>query len=277
MLHELARVEINKLEAHGITGLSYDEVAALQDAAMAVDEAVKSEGLPVGLPRPVRLTESVALFPMTLAAQDVLERATPWISNADESTMAALLAYLLANGRDLELLRKVSTDRNTLFSAAKAWARALPITVEELASAVDMLMDAQDEQFYRTEARAFYTVADAARSAGDDETADRVKTLFKALKDAQRQKRKASVATPSWGVATLRLAAITGCAPDAWAVQATAEAVAAYAARMDFEVMRAAMGTNITTPEERAQRNALRHLFATTDAIYRAHLSQRNK
>lgn len=71
MLHDLARVEINKLEAHGITGLSYDEIASLQMAAVAVDQAAKSEGLAVGLPRPMRLTDEVILWPMTLAAQQL--------------------------------------------------------------------------------------------------------------------------------------------------------------------------------------------------------------
>jgi hypothetical protein len=242
---------------------------------MAVDEAVKREGLPVGLTRPVRLTDTVVLYPMTLAAQDVLERATPWIARANAETVASVLAYLLAHGRDLKLLREVSTDRATLLRAARKWTRALPITADELGSAVDMLMDAQDDQFFAIDTRAFYRVAEAARAAGDDDTATRVKALLKALKDGQRQRRKASVANPSWGEMTLRLAALTGCAPDVWAVQATTEAIAAYTARMDFEVMRAAMGTNITTPEERAQREALRHLFATTDAIARAHLAQR--
>lgn len=71
MLHDLARVEINKLEAHGITGLSYDEIASLQMAAVAVDQAAKSEDLAVGLPRPMRLTDEVILWPMTLAAQQL--------------------------------------------------------------------------------------------------------------------------------------------------------------------------------------------------------------
>jgi hypothetical protein len=275
MLHPLARIEINKLEAHGITDLSYDEVAALQMAAVAVDEAVKSEGLPVGLPRPVRLTQDIVLFPLTLAAQDVLERATPWLQKADAATMAAIIAYLLAHGRDLDLLRRVSTDRTTLLRAAKKWARALPITPEELSSAVDMLIDAQDEQFYRTDARAFYEVADAARAAGDDQTADRVKALHAALRTAQRQKQRASVASPAWGAMTLRLAALTGCPPDTWAVQPTAEAIAAYTARLDFEVIRSSMGATAPSPSDRAQKEALRHLFVTTDAIARAHLKQR--
>jgi hypothetical protein len=81
MLHDLARVEINKLESHGITGLSYDEVASLQAAAIAVDEAVKNEGLPVGLPRPVRLTEKVILWPMTMAAQEAVALTTEQRTN----------------------------------------------------------------------------------------------------------------------------------------------------------------------------------------------------
>lgn len=277
MLHDLARVEINRLEAHGITGLSYDEIASLQMAAIAVDEAAKSEGLPVGLPRPVRLTRDIVLFPMTMAAQAVFDRVGPWIG-ADATRSVQAVAFLLANGRDLDLLRDCSTDRATFLRTVRAWARRLAITPEELGNAVDAVLDAQDETAFIVDARAFSAVIDHARAAGDDTTAQRVRDLLTALKSAERQKRRATVATPSWGAMTLRLAALTGCEPDTWAVKPTAEAIAAYVARLDFEALTAgALGNGAETATERAQKDALRHLYATTDAIARAHLAQRKE
>lgn len=278
MLHPLARTEINKLEAHGITALSYDEIASLQMAAVAVDQAAKSEGLAVGLPRPVRLNDEVVLFPMTMAAQEVFEQVGPWISR-DAAQSVRAVAFLLANGRDLDLLRTVSTDRATFNRAVRKWAKRLAVTPEELGSAVDAVLDARDESDFNIDARTFHTVIDHARAAGDDTTADRVLALLTALKEAERQKRRATVATPSWGAMTLRLAALTGCEPDTWAVKPTAEAIAAYVARLDFEALTAgALGKGgAETAPERAQKDALRHLYATTDAIARAHLAQRKE
>ena len=63
--------------------------------------------------------------------------------------------------------------------------------------------------------------------------------------------------------------ALTGCPPDAWLVQSAPEAVDAYAALFDFEALKA--GAEGAKPAERAQREALRALFAATDAIARAH------
>lgn len=271
MLHPLAQVEINKLQVHGVVQLTYDEVAALQMAAVAVDEAVKSEGLPVGLPRPVRLADDVILFPMTLAAQEVLEAVQEWVKG-DSMLSVLTVAYLLAHGREVEHLRSVATDRRTFQQAVVRWAKTLPVTPVEIAAAVEAVFDVEADAPFRVDTQACDTVARLAEAQGDKSLAAAIQSLRDRLLANRRQILKPHVARPSWGIITHRLAALTGCPPDAWSVAPTAEALDAYVARFDFAALSSGLGGNpAADPAERAQRDALRHLFATTDAIARAH------
>jgi hypothetical protein len=275
MLHDLARTEIRKLESHGITGLTYDEVAALQTAALAVDEAVKSEGLPVGIPRPVRLTEDVILFPLTLAASDALERAVPWLANASEATSAMALAWLMAHGRDLYRLRTTVTDRTTFLRAVKAWGKSLPVTAEEFSNAVEAVFDASTQPNLRADIAALETVERILEARGAKCLVIGVASVRKDIEAARKKTMQKHVARPNWGAMTLRLAALTGCPPDAWAVQPTAEAVDAYSARLDFAALSSGLLSGgpgkSADPAQRAQVSALRALFKVTDSIARTH------
>ncbi len=272
MLHPLAQTEIDKLQAHGITALTYDEIASLQDAARAVDEAVKSEGLPTGCTRPVRLTGTIVLFPITIAASAALERVRPWIDNAAETLALAALAWLLAHGRDPDLLDRTTTDRATFIRTIKSWRRSLPITTAELAAAVDAVFEVEAGAAFRVDLQALATVTRYAEAQGDAALSEAICALRVRLLANRRQITQPHVARPSWGIITHRLAALTGCTPDAWRIAPTAEALDAYAARFDFASLSSGLGGNkAADPAERAQRDALRHLFATTDAIARAH------
>ena len=271
MLHPLAQTEIDKLRAHGVEALTYDEVAALHERALEVERAAASEGLPTGLTRPVRLGPGAdqTLWPMTCAAMDALARVEPWVGD-DEAEAARAVGWLLAHGRDLPLLERATLTRADFAAAVRDWARRLPVTAEELAAAVRATFAAGDDAGFRVEAEAFERVARHAEAAGEPDTAAAVRDLLARLQATRRKTISPHRARPAWGAMTLRLAALTGCPPDAWRVQPAPEAIDAYAALFDFEALKA--GADGAEPAKRAQRDALRALFAATDAIARAHV-----
>lgn len=271
MLHHLARIEIQKLEEHGVTHLSYDEVASLQSLALAVDEAVRTEGLPVGVSRPVRIGdgEGQTLWAPTCAAMDALERVSPWVDAADERQASRAMGWILAHGRDLHALRTSTTCRDVFARSVNAWANTLTITDRELADAVAATFAADSQAGFVLDVEAFLRVVSYAQSMGEKDTAEAVEALLEKLKANRRKDLSKPRANPSWGAMTARLAALTGCPPDAWAVTPSADAIDAYAARFDFEAVKA--GANADEPAKRAQREALRALFSATDAIARAH------
>lgn len=156
MLHALAQTEIDKLRAHGVEALTYDEVAALHERALDVERAAASEGLPTGLTRPVRLgpKPDQTLWPMTCAGMDALARVEPWVGD-DEAEAARAVGWLLAHGRDIALLERATLTRADFAAAVRDWARRLPVTAEELAAAVRATFAAGDDAGFRVEAEAF--------------------------------------------------------------------------------------------------------------------------
>lgn len=269
MLHPLAQTEVRKLVEHGVHGLTYDEVASLQELALAVDAAVRSEGLPVGSPRPVRLDDATVLWAPTCAAMAAIERVSPWLDNEGEETCTQALAWILAHGRHIAALEATATDRRTFLAATRKWASRLPVTSRELADAVQAVFAAQAQEGFRVDEEACERVMAYATAQGDEATAEAVERLLVRLKASRGEALAKPRAMPAWGTLTARLAALTGCPPGAWALTPSADAIDAYAARFDFEALRA--GANAEEPAKRAQREALRALFATTDAIARAH------
>ena len=150
MLHPLAAAEIAKLRQHGVTGLTYDEVAGLQELALAVDTAARSEGLPTGLTRPIVLGpgDDQVLWPPTCAGMAALGRVEPWLPS-DEAEATVCLAWILAHGRDVALLERVTLTRGGFRRAVEAWRGALPVSIGELGGAVRALFDAQDNAGFR--------------------------------------------------------------------------------------------------------------------------------
>lgn len=273
MLHRLAAAEIEKLRLHGVTHLTYDEVAGLQELALAVDAAARSEGLPTGLTRPIVLgpRDDQVLWPPTCAGLAALSRAEHWMPG-DEAEAAVCLAWVLAHGRDVAALERATLTRGDFRRAVEAWRNALPVSIGEVAGAVRALFDAQDDSGFRVDAQLFERVAGHAEAAGDAETAGRVRALWGRLAETRRKETASARARTDWGLVTLRLAAFTGCPPDAWLVRPSAEALDAYAAFFDFEALKA--GAKGEDAPARAQREALRELFAATDAIARAHAAK---
>lgn len=270
MLHPLAAIEIEKLRRHGVEGLTHDEVASLHELALAAERAAASEGLPTGLARPVLLGPGPdqTLWPMTCAALDALARVEGWVGESEAEGVRAV-AWLLAHGRDLAALGRATLTRQTFRRAVEGWAKDLPVSPAELAAAVRAAFAAGEEAGFRVDAEAFARVARAAEAAGEPGTAEALRALLARLEAARRKAMAPHRASPGWGLMTRRLAALTGCPPDAWLVQSAPEAVDAYAALFDFEALKA--GAEGAKPAERAQREALRALFAATDAIARAH------
>lgn len=273
MLHPLAATEIAKLRQHGVTGLTYDEVASLQELALAVDAAAHSEGLPTGLTRPIVLGpgDDQILWPPTCAGLRALGQVDPWLPG-DEAEASVCLAWILAHGRDLAALERATLTRGEFRRAVEAWRNALPVSIGELAGAVRALFDAQDDAGFRLDGQVFERVAGHAEAAGDAETAERVRALWGRLAEKRRKETAPSRARTDWGLVTLRLAALTGCPPDTWLVRPSAEAVEAYAGVLDFEALKA--GAKGDSAPQRAQRDALRALFEATDAIARAHAAK---
>lgn len=271
MLHTLAQTEIAKLKAHGVEGLTYDEVAALQDAAWAVDRAAKKEGVPGIVSRAVSLG-TVILWPLTIAAEDALSRISEWVDADDTKYSVAAVAWAMAHGRDLDVLREKTVSRSVFVRTLKSWVVTLGVSWAELGGAVEAVMAADSLPVYRVEGESFERVRRFAEASGMHELAEDVDALRQKLEEKTRRELAPARSQQSWGAMTATLAALTGVAPDVWAVSPTADAVDAYAALMDHEALKA--GVDAKKLEARLPREALRALFRVTDTIARVHKAQ---
>lgn len=268
MLHTLAQTEISKLKAHGVEGLTYDEVAALQDAAWAVDRAAKKEGVPGLVSRAVALGK-VILWPLTIAAEDALSRISEWVDAEDTKYSVAAVAWAMAHGRDLDVLREKTVSRSIFMRTLKKWVVTLGVSWAELGGAVEAVMAADSLPVYRIERDAFERVRRFAEATGQHGLAEDIDALRQKLEEKTRRELAPARGQQSWGAMTATLAALTGVAPDVWAVSPTADAVDAYAALMDYEAIKA--GVEAGKVEARLTREALRGLFSTTDTIAKIH------
>lgn len=271
MLHTLAQTEISKLKAHGVEGLTYDEVAALQDAAWAVDRAAKKEGVPGIVSRAVALGK-VILWPLTIAAEDALSRISEWVDAEDTKYSVAAVAWAMAHGRDLDVLREKTVSRSIFMRTLKKWVVTLGVSWAELGGAVEAVMAADSLPVYRIERDAFERVRRFAEATGHNGLAEDIDALRQKLEEKTRRELAPARGQQSWGAMTATLAALTGVAPDVWSVSPTADAVDAYAALMDHEALKA--GVDANKLEARLPREALRALFRVTDTIARVHKAQ---
>lgn len=274
MLHHLAQTEISKLKAHGVEGLTYDEVAALQDAAWAVDRAAKKEGVPGLVSRAVVLTNRrdgrlCVLWPLTIAAEDALSRVSEWYDEGDTKGSVSAVAWAMAHGRDVDVLREKTVSRRVFRVAVKEWLRELGVSWAELGGAVEAVMAAESLPVYRLDRDAFERVRRFAEASGMHGLAEDIDALRQKLEEKTRRELAPARGHQSWGAMTATLAALTGVAPDVWAVSPTADAVDAYAALMDYEAIKA--GVDAGKVEARLTREALRGLFSTTDTIAKIH------
>lgn len=274
MLHHLAQTEISKLKAHGVEGLTYDEVAALQDAAWAVDRAAKKEGVPGLVTRAVALCgrrdgRQCVLWPLTIAAEDALARVSEWYDADDAKGSVAAVAWAMAHGRDVDALREKTVSRSVFRAAVKEWLRELGVSWAELGGAVEAVMAADSLPVYRLDRDAFERVRRFAQAAGEADLAQAVEALQAKLEEQTRRELAPARGNQSWGAMTATLAALTGVSPERWAVSPTADAVDAYAALMDYEAIKA--GVEAGKVEARLTHEALRALFRATDTIAKVH------
>lgn len=268
MLHPLAQTEIAKLKAHGVEGLTYDEVAALQDAAWAVDRAAKKEGVPGLVARAIALGK-VTLWPLTIAAEDALSRISEWVDEGDTKYSVAAVAWAMAHGRDLDALRENTVCRSGFMRTLKKWVVTLGVSWAELGGAVEAVMAADSLPVYRIERDAFERVRRFAEASGHNGLAEDVADLQRLLEEKTRKELAPARSQAGWGKMTSVLAALTGVAPEVWAVTPTADAVDSYAALMDHEALKA--GVEAGKLEARLTREALRSLFRVTDTIAKVH------
>ena len=138
-LSETAAREIAQLQSKGIA-LTHDDIVWINDLAREVEQPSGGSTLPAGQPAKAG---NVWLWPFTLLGSSWYESIEPWFNGSTELNLYAI-AFALAHGRTTDILPKLCTYKETK-RAIKKWAKALPCTVDELMSAVEIVLPVDNE------------------------------------------------------------------------------------------------------------------------------------